>query len=83
MLVQVPISLNDFLGPWTAMLEQSYREVIEFSSAVGISNKGCHQDHSVFRLRKLRGAPVNLPFLEPRVVRQISKTAKKIKDLAD
>lgn len=72
LFAQVPVEMNPLLRPWTDMIRDRYREVIEVASEVGYEDGGGSKP-SVLRLRKLPGAPEELPLLDPRTVRAISK----------
>lgn len=61
MLVQVPGVFNPLLLRWAEMIERDYPDVLEFQIPPGVA-KGSPSD-SAFRLRKLPGAPAELPLL--------------------
>ena len=66
MMVQVPGMFNPLLKKWAEMIEKDYKDVLEFkcSPRVGYASSGdISPNDSVFRLRKLKGAPEKLPLL--------------------
>jgi len=56
------------------MLHEKYGDTIEFQYEKGIHDAAKEDEgYSSFRLRKLKGAPIELPFLD---VKTVSETAK-------
>ncbi|MFA6353825.1 MAG: hypothetical protein WCW93_02750 [Candidatus Paceibacterota bacterium] len=69
MFVQTPVAFNKLLRDWTEKIEKEYKNLIEISFVPGFADN--RADHcSSFRLRKLRGAPAELPLLDPRSVKK-------------
>lgn len=67
MFIQVPIALNELFGKWVKMIETEHKTTIEIT----YSNQGTRDSSlssSVLCLRKLPGAPEDLPLLDPRTV---------------
>ncbi len=74
MFVQPPVIFNNLLDKWAEMLKKEYSDTIEFKYEKGIHDAGASDEgYSSFRLRKLKGAPAELPFLDPRTVAQTEK----------
>jgi len=72
LFAQVPVALNPLLHPWIDKIRADYSGVLEVASAEGRGDIG-GDTASAFRLRKLPGAPKELPLLDPRAVRAISR----------
>ncbi len=72
LFAQIPIAFGPLLKPWTDMIQDRYQKVLEVVSAAGSENRGT-EDSFVLRIRKLRGAPSELPLLDPKTVRDISR----------
>jgi hypothetical protein len=74
MFVQSPVVFNNLLDKWADMLHEKYNDIIEFQYEKGIHDAGIEDTgYSSFRLRKLNGAPKELPFLDSRTVSTIEK----------
>jgi len=74
MFVQPPVVFNNLLDKWAEMLHEKYSSTIEFQHEKGIHDAaGEDEGYSAFRLRKLTGAPKELPFLDPRTVATTEK----------
>lgn len=73
MLVQTPTVFDELVEKWVTMLKEKYRGVLEVQYAPSTSGDnripGC-----VLRIRKLKGAPDRLEFLNPRTVQTIKKS---------
>jgi hypothetical protein len=64
MFVEVDSALHNLLIKWSKLIKSKYKGQIELEFAN--MNSGA----SVFRLRKLKGAPEELPLLDPRTVKK-------------
>jgi hypothetical protein len=78
MFIEIPEEFNLLLSPWADMLRTQYNQKLEIQTAIGALSKHGRlirrkQINTVFRLRKLSGAPSILPFLDPRAMREISR----------
>ncbi|MES2930911.1 MAG: hypothetical protein V4665_03965 [Patescibacteria group bacterium] len=73
MFVQVPVVFNNLLEKWGLMIQKGYGHVIELRYKKGKYDMGRVDDPSVFILKKLKGAPEKLPFLDPRTVQETEK----------
>ena len=72
MLVQVPIIFDELLKKWAYLFAKEYKSVFEFNyDATDSKILGA----SVFSLHKLKGAPEELPFLDPRTVKKTRKNS--------
>jgi len=72
MLVQTPVEFNNLLTEWVTKIQKEYKDVIELEYQKGNNDRG--DPCSAFRLRKLPGAPEELPLLNPRTVRLTPKS---------
>jgi len=71
MFVQIPNVFNNLLLAWVAKIEKEYKDSIEIQYRLGYVDNSVNC--SAFRLRKLSGAPKELPLLDSRTVRKIPK----------
>lgn len=73
MFVQTPVFFNELLKEWATMIKDQYKDVLEFQEDAGGESDGSNtqgtHSSSAFRLRKLPGAPTELPLLDPRKVK--------------
>ncbi len=67
MLVQTTSNLSRVLDEWSRILQDKYKDVIDFKYESRVSM-------GAFRLRKLPGAPKELPLLSPWTLRKIKKS---------
>ena len=71
MFLQAPARMNRFLNEWVLLLKEKYPDTLEVSHHMG-TNDGNIDLQSVLLIRKLPGAPAELPFLDARTVRRLS-----------
>lgn len=74
LFVQIPVIFNNLLVAWADMIRKSHGQEIEFQYVEGSHDASLEDTgYSSFRLRKLKGAPEELPLLDPRTVATIPK----------
>ncbi|MFA6386189.1 MAG: hypothetical protein WCW04_00230 [Candidatus Paceibacterota bacterium] len=74
MFIQSPVVFNNLLDKWAEMLHDKYIDSIEFQYEKGIHDAAVENEgYSSFRLRKLKGAPKDLPFLDSKTVARTEK----------
>ena len=78
MLIQTPVVFNGLLKPWAEMLKEKYGNTLDPEYTIGVADDEIPS--STLRLRKIPGAPAELPMLDPWTVRKISKgqTTKEV-----
>jgi hypothetical protein len=67
MFVQTPVFFNSLLIEWANKITREYKEVLEMQYKLGQHDANTYC--SAFRIRKLPGAPLDLPLLHPKIVR--------------
>ncbi len=74
LLVQTPVVFNNLLDRWAEMIRKNHGQEIEFQYVEGSHDASLEDTgYSSFRLRKLKGAPEELPLLDSRTVAMIPK----------
>lgn len=69
MFVQIPSDFNNLVEEWVAKIKKEYSGVLEIQSDINMSRTHT----SSIRLKKLAGAPEELPMLDPRIVKETRK----------
>lgn len=81
MFVQPPVIFNNLLDKWAEMLHDKYLDSIEFQYEKGVHDASVEDEgYSAFRLRKLKGSPNKLPFLNPNTVATTKKWSLEEKE---
>ncbi|MBI4086342.1 MAG: hypothetical protein HY433_03850 [Candidatus Liptonbacteria bacterium] len=71
MFAQTPVVFNNLLEAWAVKIDREFKGKIEIEFQTGYEDDGVAC--SAFRLRKLSGAPNELPLLDPKTVGKIPK----------
>lgn len=73
MFSQTPVVFNNLLEIWIFKIQKEFKNIIEIEYQKGEKDDNGDTPCSAFRLRKLSGAPKELPLLDPRILRKIPK----------